>query len=229
MSFPFDVYFGAPGTKYCYPRIDYVLQTGPAALPVTVDEVKQQARIDPSITSEDTYLTLLINAAVTAAENYMRRDLINKTYYAFMDYFPSYLNAFPNYPYVGIELTRSKLQSITAIEYLVSGVFQTFSSANYYFTNDTDFSSIYLVQGQSYPENVDTRKQAVRITFVAGYGATSSNVPIEIKLALLNHITFMYQQRGDSGDAGFSASIPELALDIYDQFKIYSLGTRQTL
>lgn len=222
MSFPFYFDFGLPFYSSRYPKIDYVLLTGAPIVPVSLDEMKAQARVDPTITSEDTYFTMLAKAAVTAAENYMRRDLINKTYYAFM-------NNFPWSSSTGIELTRSKLQSITAIQYLVSGVLQTVSSSTYYITNNTDFGSIYLVNGQGWPADTDVRKQAVRITFVAGYGTLATDIPEEIKIGLLNHITFMYQQRGDSGDAGFSSSIPQLSLDIYDQFKIYSLGIRQEL
>lgn len=221
MSYGFD-FFNIPFYVNRYPKIDYVLKTASASLAVTLTEAKQQARVDVLITSEDTYFTFLIKAATTAAENYTRRDLINKTYYGFMNYFPNNLCS-------GLQITRSKLQQIVAIEYLVNGVYQTVDASNYYFTNNTDYSSINLYPTKSWPANADMVSQAVRITFVAGYGADLTYVPDEIRFGLLSHVAFMYQQRGDSGDAGFSASIPEIALGFYDQFKIYSLGVQQDL
>ncbi len=222
MSYGFDFFVGFPYFYNRYPKIDYVLKTAAVSLPVSLSEAKQQARVDQTITVEDTYFTFLIKAATTAAENYTRRDLINKTYYAFM-------NCFPVGSCQGIEITRSKLQQVVSIEYLVNGVYQTVDPSIYYFTNNNDFASIYLFPTKGWPSNADSVRQAIRITFVAGYGVDSTFVPDEIRFGLLSHITFMYQQRGDSGDAGFSASIPEISLGFYDQFKIYSLGVKQEL
>lgn len=203
--------YGAPE-----PRINYLLMTGTAVTPVSLDEVKAQARLDPSDTSEDTYLTSLINTATTFAEGYTGRDLINKTYIA-------YLDRFPYSQCQGLELRRSKLQSITTLQYYVNGVLTTWSSSNYYITNSADYSAIYLVSTSSWPSDCDVRKQAVKITFVAGYGADATFVPAEFKQGLLQHITAMYQARGDACDGGCEQSLPATAKAIYDQFKIYTI------
>jgi uncharacterized phiE125 gp8 family phage protein len=197
------------------PFNQYVLVTPASALPISLDEVKTQAKLDADDTSEDTYLQSLILAAVNRCESYIRRDLINKTYRL-------YLNRFPYSDTVGIEIKRSKLQSISFLKYYLDGVLTTLSSANYYFADSADYSSIYLIEDVSWP-TPDTRRQAVQIEFVAGYGSSATSVPDDIRQALLQHVTFMYQSRGDSGDGGFSDSLPATTEQIYKYRKIYSI------
>lgn len=198
------------------PCIDYELTTPAAVMPVSLAELKANARLDASDTSEDTYLTLLINSVTMHAEDIMRRDIINKTYTGRMDYFPTDGSS-------PIEIRKSRLQSITSIKYYVDGVLQTFSSAKYYITKEADYGSIYLTEGESWPSDADSRKQAVEIIFVAGFGAAAVNVSDEIRLALLQHATFMYQSRGDACDGGCSKFMPDTSKETYLANKLYSL------
>lgn len=201
-----------------YTPDEYNLTTGAAALPLTLAEVKAQLYLTVSDTSQDDYLTLLINAVTSFAEKYTSRDLINKTY-------TTYLNCFPDFylsPPIGIELRKSKLQSITSISYYIDNVLTVWSSSKYYATVQNDFSSVYLVNGESWP-SVDVRAQAVKIIFVAGYGAAGSSVPADFKLALLQHIGQLFENRGDCPDA----HLPENAKIIYDQYRIRTFSTFQ--
>jgi len=120
-----------------------------------------------------------------------------------------------------IEIERSKLQSITSIQYYKDGSLTTVSSSIYYITNNPDFASIYLVDGQEWPADVDNRKQAVQITFVAGYGATGSSVPSDLKIAMLEHIAAYYENRGDCADC--TENIPAFSRQIYASNKIYKV------
>ena len=210
-----EIYFGFPYRNFC-PDIQYVLNTGSASAPITKDQLKLQAKITSGDVEND-LLDIYIKTAVRQCENYIRRDLINKSWFAFLDFFPPYRDK-------GILLLRSKLQSITSIQYKVDGVFQTFSASDYYITNNPAFSSIFLKPEKVWPTDADTNiKQAVLITFVSGYGATAADVPDNIKTGLLEHATFMYQSRGDSADGGFSANMPATVKAIYDSEKIWQL------
>ena len=182
--------------------VNYILSVGPANLAVSLAEVKTHLKITGS--SEDAELTDLINAATEFGEKITGRDFINKTYI-------TYLNCFPFY---GITIQKSKTTSITSIEYFLSDVLTTFDSSNYYLTDDTQYASIYLFSDKSWPDTVDDRIQAVKITFVSGYGVDETFVPELIKRALLAHIASLYENRGDCSDCSES-DISKQAVSLY--------------
>ncbi len=214
---------------YFFQPKDYILVTPAATTPISVAEVKSYARI--SSTSQDTLIGILINAAVSYCESYTKRDLINKTYKFYLDTLPNYnantsllSNGF-DYKYrdTGILVKKSKLQSVTSIKYYLDDVLTTWDSANYYKSNESIYSSIYLTQDASYPDNIDTKKQSVEITFVAGYGASASDVPDQIRLGLLAHVTYMLENRGDCGGGG-ETDIPLPIRSMYNQYRIINIG-----
>ena len=172
--------------------INYILQTDSASEAVTLDEVKTYLRIDG--TDYDAILTPLIKSVRQLAEKITGRDFINKTWKTYLDYFPSCEE---------IEIKKSKLQSINSIQYYTNGVLTTLASSVYYITDEDSYSSIYLVDGQSYPL-VDCRKQAVEIVFVSGYGASASDVPQALKQAMITHIAYLFENSGDCSDGGES-------------------------
>ena len=109
------------------------------------------------------------------------------------------MHCFPN-SFSEIEIRKSKLQSITSIEYYKDDVLTTVDSSIYYFTDESDYSTINLKATEAWPNDADNRKQAIKITFVSGYGATAADVPQGIKSAMLAHIANMYENRGDCID-----------------------------
>jgi len=169
---------------------NYLLNTDAIVEPLTINYVKDYLRI--STTDDDTLISDLITTARNYGEKYTGRDFINKTYISYLDCFPS--------NYVEIELRKSKLDSIISIEYYKNDVLTTIDSSIYYFTEYNDYSSILVKDGKSWPTDADNRKQAVKITFISGYGATDANVPQGIKMAMLAHIANMYENRGDCSD-----------------------------
>lgn len=198
------------------PFIEYILQIPAAAAVATTALAKQQARVDSTVIVDDTYFDLLIADATQFCENYTKRDLINKTYIAYLDFFPFCKSE-------GIEIERSKLQSITSIQYYdVDGVLTTIDSSDYYFTKSNDFSTIFLSPSSTgWPAIQQGKKQAIIITFVAGYGAAASNVPSNLIMGVLQHVTAMYQARGDAGDGGYDQCLPKTSEKIYNQYRIF--------
>lgn len=165
--------------------IDYTLETPAASEPITLAEAKTHLRIDT--TDYDSIITPLISTVRQYGEAITGRDFINKTYKGYLDQFPC----------DGIEIRKSKLQSITSIKYYINSILTTLNSANYYFTKaDNAFSKIYLVDGQDYP-TTDSKKQAIEILFVVGYGATAASVPEGLKQAMLSHLTALFNNTGD--------------------------------
>lgn len=203
----------------------YKVETAPASLPLTLDEVEAHLRITAD--SEDTYLTFLIETVRDYFESYTNRTLINTTYKAFLDCFYDnsvyyYINSCYDCCCDGILIRKSKLSSITSIKYYSDSVLTTWDSSNYYFTDVNSYSSVYLVDGSTYP-TVDVRKQAIEIIFVAGYGAAEASIPSDIKMALLNHIATLYENRGDCVADG-TCQLPCISKSVYNKYRIHPIG-----
>lgn len=209
----YDNYFTTPNVKY-KKAFTYNVTTAPANLPVSLTTVKNYLKISGS--AEDDILTIFIEAARDFAEAYTGRTLINTTFTTFRDDFNDDLT-----------LRRSKLQSITSFEYLLSGSFTAVDASLYGVTDEKDYSSIYEKDDQVFPDLDANIPDAVKIVFVAGYGATDTSVPSGLKLALLAHIAFMYANRGDCGGdcANGESSLPVTVKNMYNKYKLITIGS----
>lgn len=190
-------------------QYSYEVTTPAAELPVSLAEMKAFLRITAS--GEDDLITAMIESATDFGELYTKRDFVSKTYLTYRDHFT-----------YEIELRRSKLQSVESVKYLVDDVLTTVASTVYYNTSESDFSRIALVDGQSWPTDGDFRLQAIQISFIAGYGA-ASDVPDDIKTAIMNHVAQMYSNRGDCGDGACSANLPLQSKLIYNKRRIFDV------
>lgn len=177
----------------------YTLLTPAVSSALNLDEVKEHLKISGE--DYDSQLLRLIEVVTQYAEAATGRDLINKTWKGYLDGFPSGCGSCCAYCTCSdsIQVRKSKLQSITSIQYYTGGVLTTFASTDYYFTDEADYSKIYLVDGKSWP-TTDNRKQAVVITFVAGYGDDDCNVPKLLKQAMLSQLTVLFENAGDCAE-----------------------------
>jgi uncharacterized phiE125 gp8 family phage protein len=162
------------------------LITAPAAEPVSASEAKSHMRVDT--TADDTYIGTLITVARQNVENHLRRALINQTWELVLDEFPAGVFRLPKPPLV----------SVTSIKYTdEDAVEATFSSANYLVDTDTEPGRVVLKNGVSWPAVTLKEAGAVRVRYVAGYGAAGSNVPQAIRQAILLVIGSLYENRED--------------------------------
>jgi uncharacterized phiE125 gp8 family phage protein len=148
--------------------INYILTTDATSEVITLAEIKTFLKIDG--TDYDSILTPFIKVSRQIGEKITGHDFVEKEYKTFLDSFP-YCH--------GIEIRKSKLKSITSIQY-------------YDFTNDADYSSIYINNDKSFPTTYE-RKQAVIITFKVDY----PNRPEAIKQACLSVCAYLYENAGD--------------------------------
>jgi len=159
-----------------------VLLTDATTEVLTLAEIKTFLRIDGN--DFDSILTPFIKVSRQIGENITGREFVEKEFKLYLDTFPQ-CN--------GMEVKRSKLKSITSIQYYdVNNALQTLSSADYYFTNDADYSSIYINNDKTFPTTYE-RNQAVIITFKADY----PNRPEAIKQACLSVCSYLYENSGD--------------------------------
>ncbi len=172
------------------------LVTAPTAFPLTTDDVQEQLGID---TDDDAQL---LNRLITAATSYvdgqgvLGRAMINQTWRQAMQY-----------PSGRVYLEMHPVTSLAAVKYYdTSNALQTDTLGNYRLIEGTDWAYVEPTSGNAWPTTFD-RPDAVRIEFVAGYGAASSNIPQHIRHALLLLIAHWHDNREDAGGANLS-SIP---------------------
>jgi uncharacterized phiE125 gp8 family phage protein len=101
----------------------------------------------------------------------------------------------------------------------------------YFLTSSDTYPRLSLKSGQAWPTDEDDREQAVKITFVDGYGDAETDVPDDLREALLQHLAAMYANRGDCNEgrvggallAGAQKFLPIDAQLIYDLRRIRSI------
>lgn len=158
------------------------LITAPAAEPVALADVKAFLRVDHG--DDDTMIDAMIIAARQEAEKICRRSLITQTWELVSDSFPR-----------EIAVPLPPLQSVTSIKYYdTNGVEQTLSALLYQVDIDSAPGRIIPAYGEVWPV---TRCQlnAVRVRFVAGYGADDTKIPEAIKTWIRIRVATMYENR----------------------------------
>ena len=165
------------------------ITTPAATTAVDLATVKLHCRIDGS--TEDTLLSAYLAAAENYISNLRNLCLVTTTYKLTLDRFPLET----------IYLPVTPVQSITSIKYYdTAGTLQTLSASAYQVGNICDHSPAVLVPtGDTYwPDTQDRKKDAVEITFVAGYGAAAV-VPKDLIVSILLYVSERYEQREVTG------------------------------
>lgn len=190
----------------------YLVVSRPERLPISIDQLKAQVRDEECDSAQDALMKAIIQAVAGYFENYTSRVLLNTTFKTFRDCF-----------YSCIELRKSMFQSIVSFQYYKAGVLTPVDSSIYQVTQSNDYSKIILLNNQYFPQDADTRAQAVEITFIAGFGERSSDIPDDIKTGLLQHAAYMWTNRGDCdcGDPG--SALPAVAKSIYGLNRIKNI------
>lgn len=167
-----------------------VVQTAPAAEPISLLEAKAHCRVE--VTDDDTLITSLIVAARQQAEVELRRYLITQT-------LDLYLDEFPDYDDNERAIYLPPLQSVTSISYVdTTGTTQTLAADQYIVDAMSQPARIEPAYGCYWP-SIREQANAVKIRFVAGYGAAGSSVPQCIRQWMLLQVGHWYANREASG------------------------------
>ena len=168
----------------------------PAVEPITLAEAKQHLRV--STTDQDTLITALIQAAREYVELYCGRSLITQTREQTDD---SFYDAAWHHAQ---RLYYGPVQSITSIQYVdMNGDLQTVDTSIYTYNLVSDPATFYAAYGKFWPVP-RFQKDAVIITYVAGYAGTGSpldlrgGVPEMIKTAIKMLVGHYYDNARES-------------------------------
>jgi len=157
----------------------------------------------------DPILNILIAAARQHAETLLKRYLITQTIDYYMDCFDSW------------EIKLPPLQSVSAITYVdTDGTTQTIDAADYLVDAVSVPARITPAYGETWP-TPRTQNNAVKIRFIAGYGAASA-VPQCIKNWMLLRIKQIYDQQGMVNVGNIVSEFPYSFVDgLLDPEKVY--------
>lgn len=189
---------GTYGRRNAAENYGLVQTSAPAAEPVTLAEAKLHLRVDGG--DEDALIGSLVTAARQTCESASGRSFVTQTWKLTLDHFRGWL----------IELPRPPLQSVTSIVYVdPAGVSQTLSASLYEVDVTSPTGTVAPIWSGYWPAT-QYKRQAVAITYVAGYGAASA-VPEAIKAAIKLLVGHYYENR-EAVVTGMTAS--ELPLGV---------------
>lgn len=198
--------------------------TQPACEPVSLEELKMQLRIDPTVTDEDTWLRSILAAAREVVESDTRRAFIATQYDLTMDQFPFWgqldrqsiertsqmVGVFYG---GGIELRRCPVISVDYLRYLdAAGTLQTLDlTTKVSIDTSTEPGRVFPAYGVAWPI-CRWQNNAVRVTFTAGYGTTPDSVPNAAKHAIRLLASHWYWNREAVGKVGDQVALTYEAL-----------------
>lgn len=155
--------------------------TAPTVEPITLAEAKLHLRVDG--TDEDTLIGAYITAARELAESMADRAYAEGTYELTADAFPA----------EALHIGKPPLISIVSVKYLdTDGAEQTLAPTDYILDADDVPGNIYPAPGKTWPAT-QAVTNAVRVRFTAG--AAPADVSQRVKLYMLLHIAYWYEQR----------------------------------
>jgi uncharacterized phiE125 gp8 family phage protein len=181
--------------------------TGAASLPITLAELKAHLRITHS--AEDAYLTRCLSIGTARAEAYLGVAMVNRTLDLYLN---QVRRALPGLTISGdslrvIALPQAPLSSVTGVytydrddteaalaagDYTVSGV-----------GDPANRGEVVLDADYAWPTDL-REASAVRVRYVAGFGATAASVPEDYKQAALVMAAAFFANRGDCPDGAMA-------------------------
>lgn len=173
--------------------------TAPALEPLSLNEVKQQLRLEDQDGEDAALIAGLIRAARQQAESYLGRALITQSWSLWLDRWPTEGKAW-------VALPRPPLQSVAFMKsYDEADAATVVPAADYFVDSSGEPGRVVLRKGVAAPEARRAAK-GLEIRFNAGYGDDPHDVPEDIRAGLLLLIAHLYENRGDRPSGAMSLS-----------------------
>lgn len=142
-------------------RRSYRTTAGPTGLPLSLADVKTQARVASDVTDEDAMMTAHLQTAVLEVETHSQLIGLMREEVMGIDLWP---------PDDEIWIDRGPIRSIDYIKYIdPDGVQQTISASNYSVDLSSQIARIWTVDSFTWPAHDDV-PNAITIGYKAGFG-----------------------------------------------------------
>ncbi len=179
----------------------FKVTSGPSTPILTTAEAKNYLKIDTS--ADDTLISDMVASATDYCENYLGQKFITQTIAEVFDKIPK--------PKIGdlfptLFLTVHPVQSVTSITYTdTNETEQTWNASLYKVDTYRKAARITPSYGEVFPD-ILAEINSLTVTYVAGYGDASSDVPASIRQAVRLVLSDMYHNRSDFVKEKYSAS-----------------------
>lgn len=186
----------------------------PLVAPVSLTEAKAHLRVDHD--TEDDLITSLVDVALAGIEgpNGIGLALVTQTWRMRFD------GGFP----IPIVLPLGPVQSVASITYVdTDGDTQTLAADQYVLSEDRSPAVIDRAYAVSWPA-VRRQLSAVTVTFVAGFGDTPSDVPADLRHAMLLMVGHLYHQREAVIAGPFASELPMGVSAILERHRVGRFG-----
>jgi uncharacterized phiE125 gp8 family phage protein len=185
------------------------LITAPSTEPVTLAEVKANARVDG--TEFDSMITLLIQMAREYAESETGRAFITQTWELVIDAFPE----------KEIKIEKLPISSITYLKYYdENGTLQTLDSDDYVLDANVLPGWVLPAYNTTWPTTYDVAN-AVIVRFVAGYGA-AADVPASIRQWIILRASTMVDMNRSINTGNIVTDMPRDYVDaMLDPYRLH--------
>lgn len=180
-----------------YPSVTAIERiTAPVNKPISLDEAKVQARVDHD--DDEALIQSLIDTAVDLldGEGVLGRAMITQTWAQWVSQSPG-----------TVTLRMGPFIALTALEYYdADGVLQTGDPSDLEVRKRGDFVTVAPKDGFAWP-GAQSRPDAIKISYTAGFGTTAGSVPQGIRHAMLMLVAHWYQNR-EAIAAGSMSDVP---------------------
>ena len=187
----------------------FEIKTDAAEDPVTLAEAKLWLKRGAMI-ADDAIITSLIKSATKQGEDYCNRSFVERTFTGYFDSLQQ--SAHEQHPFV--ELRRSPLLTLSSVKVMAAAVLVDVASETYQLKPKSSYSRLLFTSAPS----ADDTAYPLQVEFIAGYGAAST-VPDDLKTAIKEHVSFLYENRGDALPDG-GIGIPPQVREKYSKYRI---------
>jgi uncharacterized phiE125 gp8 family phage protein len=166
-----------------------VIVTPPTIEPVSLAEMRQDLKFEATDASEDALISACITAARESVEAVTGLKLISQTWKAVYDAFPDGNT---------LKLPFAPLVSVTSVITTdKAAAASTLSAASYIVDAYSVPGRIVLKDTANWPAPAAGLQEAnaIAVTFVCGYGATTASVPGPLKQAVMRLAAHLYVNR----------------------------------
>lgn len=186
------------------PQLYTLTEVGEPVLDLESD-VKAYLKLESC--ADDDLLRLLAEAVTTFAEKYMAQELRVNKWRITIDCFDE-----------RIELRRHPINTVDSITYTDENeAEQTVDAAVYYLKKGQQRSEIVQNVDQDWPDDLIEREAAIKIDITT----EAVDCLDQLKLGMLRHLAFLYENRGDCSDKDLSDAAKRSGASMfYDQRRI---------
>tara|TARA_R110002050_G_scaffold179110_3_gene312316 strand:- start:1401 stop:1991 length:591 start_codon:yes stop_codon:yes gene_type:complete len=190
--------------------------TPSSILVVSLIEAKLHCKID--VTTDDSLITNLISAATHLSEEYTNRFFINTDVTMVCSDWIDLDWLFKNN--VTFDYSTNTIKYYAPND---GNSLTTWDSSNYNVLSEYQPTKVSLIENKSFPD-IQQRPDAISITYTAGYGASASDVPQEIKQAILLTIGNWYANRESVVVGRIATELPLNVKWLLDTYKILTVS-----